>query len=402
MTLKTLTWKAVASKLVPLVAATGLLVGLLASCTIGPSAPGGTTSATCAAPALLPSSIGTDLTLQAGCYEPKDNVVVSARLTLLPGVTILFPQHLHMDVGNGGVLAAGGTATNGILLTGANDQPGYWGGLNLLTGGAATLSHVEIRDGGDASYSSGAALWVEAGDALAMDHTTVDRSGSDGFDTDTGASIADLSLSANTYQDNAGYPVSISANAVGALDPASTYAGNGTKQIDLFGDDVTIDQTWPAMPLPYFVDGRGADVNVDAALTLAPGAVIAFDQGMAMEVGQSTGSGTLSAVGQSGNRVTFRAVSGNASEYWNHLAFYTTGNQLSYVDLQGAGSNSAAEILVYNNGSLSVDHAIIDNTSAGNTLEGICGDSGTTVTVDGATVTFTTDPVASPTSGCYP
>ncbi len=401
MTLKTLTWKTLTSKFVPLLAATGLSVGLLAACGTSPSAPGGTTSATCAAPALLPSSITTDQALQAGCYEPKDNVVVSARLTLMPGVTILFPQHLHMDIASGGALAAAGTATDGILLTGASDQPGFWGGLNLQAGAAAVLTHVEIRDGGDANYSSGAALWVEAGDALAMDHTTVDRSGSDGFATDTGASIADLSLAANTYQDNAGYPVSISANAVGALDPTSTYAGNGTKQIDLFGDNVTIDQTWPAMPLPYFVDGGGSDVSVDAALTLAPGAVIAFDQGMAMEVGLAS-SGTLTAVGQAGKRVTFRSASSGASEYWNHLAFYTTGNQLSYVDLQGAGSNSAAEILVYNNGSLAIDNATIDNTSQGNTLEGICGDNGTTVTVDSATVTFTTDPVANPTVGCYP
>jgi hypothetical protein len=58
--------------------------------------------------------------------------------------------------------------------------------------------------------------------------------------------------------------------------------------------------------------------------------------------------------------------------------------------------------MVLSSGSLSVDHATIDNTSAGDTLEGICGDSGTTVTVDSATVTFTTDPVVSPTVGCFP
>ncbi|MEJ2291604.1 MAG: hypothetical protein P8Y05_07795 [Deinococcales bacterium] len=319
-----------------LLIATAGLFGALSACSSGG---GGAGPGLCTP---LASSIDTATSLPAGCYTTSGDVSVNAPLTLAPGVTIAFAQDSVMDVNAGGSLhAVGSSATgDGIVFEGATDTAGFWGGINVYAKSPQNdLEYVEVRDAGSATIGHGTAVWVASGIPFTMKHAILDLSYTNGLSTDASASVADIHLQANTYRDIGAYPVSVYADAAGALDPASVYSNTGKGVVEVFGGNVATSQTWHHLAVPYEVDGQ---TFVDAALTIDPGTTIQVDPGYVITVGQGS-SGTLTADGGSAStQITFTTVPGGSS--WGGITMDSASNLLNYVVVDGADGSGSGEV----------------------------------------------------------
>ncbi len=361
------------------------IVAVLTACPPVQQTGSGGTGA-CVSPTTLASSIDTPTTLTAGCYEATSDVQVSAALTLLPGVTIEFAQDTEMDIVTNansqptGSLTAVGTSGsgNGIVLRGVNDSPGEWAGVNFYTNNAKNhLEYVEIRDTGDQSYGNGDGIFVASGLPFTMKHSTIDDGMGIGLAFDAGTSAGDLTLQANTYDNLADFPVSLPANAVGALDANSVYTNNAKNAVEVFGGSVGLAQQWAHLAAPYRVDWF---VSVDASLAIAAGTTLEFTNGSYIDVNNSS-SGTveLTAVGTSTDRINFVGA-GNPADTWGGINLNTgSAGDIEYATVRDAGGTGAAlnaAINVFSGVPFTLEHAVVDQSAA----EGVAFDAGTVLT----------------------
>lgn len=349
-----------------------LLAAILAACTSPSGASGGGGGAQCTT---LASSIDTATTLPAGCYVTQGDVTVNADLTLKPGVTIAFAKDAGMTVNAGAALLAVGDPSNGggIRLEGATDTAGFWQGLSIY-GAGSDLEYVEVRDAGDPNYGKQVAVWVESGIAFKMVHSLVDYSKTVGFAVDAGGLMSQLTLQSNAYDHITGFPVSVPSDAAGALDGASVYGNNADNRVEVFGGDVTENQTWQKLGAPYLLDN--AMTSVKAALTIQDGVKIEMAQDQAIDVGVS-GFGTLTAVGPTAG-ITLIPDGTPTSGYWAQITIESnsSANHFSNVTVQGAGSMGTPDIDVINGGSLTIDNSTVEDSP----VEAVCWDTASSVT----------------------
>lgn len=338
---------------------------------------------------VLAPSIDTATTLKAGCYLANADIQVSAALTLDPGVTIEFAQDTEMDIvtnsqsqPTGSITAIGTSAAGGaIVLRGQTPNnlptPGLWAGINIYTNNPNNrLEYVEVRDTGDPNYGSGVGVYVASGLPFTMKHTTIDYGKGIGFAVDAGASAADLTLQANTYDHLVGFPVSLPANAVGALDPTSQYTNNSDNAVEVFGGPVDLAQTWQALKAPYRVDQY---VSVNASLTIAPGSDLQFTNGTFMDVNAATGGVVaLTAVGTPAAGITFEGAPGTtAPATWGGINLYTgSSGDIEYATVSHAGGTGSwlnAAINVASAVPFTLEHSVIN----GSVSQGLAFDAST-------------------------
>jgi hypothetical protein len=85
-------------------------------------------------------------------YYFPNSINILSGLKLMPGTTLEFGNNAFMNIMQSGYLTAIGTANEGkIIIKGAVDQPGYWGGIIIRS--AAIMNHLEhctISGGGSA------------------------------------------------------------------------------------------------------------------------------------------------------------------------------------------------------------------------------------------------------------
>ena len=365
-----------------LVLAIAPVVAVLTAC---PPLPSGA-SGSCVSPTVLASTIDTPTTLKAGCYETTSDVEVSAALTLLPGVSIEFAQDTEMDIvtnansqPTGSLTAIGTTgAGNGIVLRGVNDSPGEWAGINVYTNNPKNhLEYVEIRDTGNQSYGNGAGIYVASGLPFTMKHTTIDYGQGVGLAFDAGTSAGDLQLQANTYDHLAGFPVSLPANAAGALDPGSSYTNNATNAVEIFGGTVALAQEWADLGAPYLVD---QSVSVTAPFKIAAGTQVQFATDTYLDVNGTSGdTGTLSLVGTANQGISLIGA-GSPAQTWGGINLNPGSvGDIEYATIRNAGGNGAAlnaAINVFSAVPLTLEHTVVDQSAS----EGVAFDAGTVLT----------------------
>jgi len=370
------------SRFTVLLLAIAPIVAVLTACpSVQQTGSGGTGA--CASPTTLASTIDTPTTLTAGCYQATSDVQVSAALTLLPGVTIEFAQDTEMDIITNansqptGSLTAVGTSGsgNGIVLRGVNDAPGEWAGVNFYTNNPKNhLEYVEIRDTGDQNYGSGMGIFVASGIPFTMKHTTVDYGKGIGLAFDAGTSAGDLTLQANTYDHLADFPVSMPANAVGALDANSVYTNDAKNAVEIFGGSVGLAQQWAHLAVPYRVDFF---VSVEGSLAIAAGTTLEFTNGSYIDVSNSSGGTVvLQAVGTSTDRINFVGA-GSPANTWGGINLDTgTVADIEYAAIRnagGSGSALGAAVNVASGVPFTLAHTTIDQSAS----EGVAFDAGT-------------------------
>lgn len=140
-------------------------------------------------------------------YRISGDFAVNAGWKLNPGVTLEMNRDAVIRINTDGYLSAKGTATQKIILTGADRTAGYWRGLICYsTDSKNVLENVDVSNGGSNTIVSGKKANIAIyGNKAAMSIKNVKISGSGGYGVfvSYGASAnADLTT-ANTFESNA-------------------------------------------------------------------------------------------------------------------------------------------------------------------------------------------------------
>lgn len=314
-------------------------------------------------PGLLPpvvleiTNIKVDTTLNAGTYIAESDVSVSdgATLILKPGVTIKFASGKAMFIQSDGRLSAVGTADKPIVLTGSEATRGYWGGLRIFESNSADnrLEFVTIEYGGgywDANlYVTGSS---SAPGRVSVVNCTLRESGKFGFKFDADSVVSPFT--ANTITLNQSGAGSAAAPSVDFLDAASTYAGNVKDIVEVTGNTLDTDTTFPGIDAAYEMT---SSLGVHAKLTLQPGVRLQFDSGEDMSV---YSEGSVSAVGTAASPIVL--TGGEALRgYWGGLHFTESNsafNRLENVIIEYGGGYWNANLYVTGSSNLPTRIAI--------------------------------------------
>ncbi len=266
-----------------------------------------------------------------GLYEPDPNdpthtgwsANIAGSLVIDPGVIMkMSGSTIQAQVG-GSQLIAEGTASEPIVFTSINDnsygaggtfdtsnnanatpQPGDWGGLFFDSNSSGSIDHAVIQyAGGSVGIAGGFAHFnaveiqqaeVRIANSLFFDNASGDSSGDSdptrgGLLSNDGATIfvrgAQPVLVDNQFLDNAGYVVSVNANAlnddvvsdwgdsVGALNTiavsytnygplvaGNTFTGNGINGMEVRAEEITTQTVWDDTGIVSVVTGSIDDI----------------------------------------------------------------------------------------------------------------------------------------------
>lgn len=219
---------------------------------------------------------------------------VRAALTVAPGVTIEVAEDGGVRAEDGGRIVADGTATAPITFTGSEPDRGHWRGVLLRRPGdgqASVFDHVLIEHGGrdvpgddadGANLSIGSvASQVDNALGTTVTNTTLRASAGYGLYVSSRSTFVQDGFADNVLTANVDGAARVSARAARWLDEGTDYGGNDVDQVRVdaleFDDVVDRDGVWPDLGegVRYSVAGL---VELEAVLTLAPGATLAFRQ----------------------------------------------------------------------------------------------------------------------------
>jgi len=290
---------------------------------------------------------------------------IYADVTVEPGTVITFAQDAGIAVWEGGSLQAVGTPDAIIEFRGQESIKGFWAAIRFGSNTVKNeLNYVLVRDGGSASYYSSepdAQIFLPDDSRLNLSNSTIDNGNLYGFSAYEQASFV---YSNNTINNHNSFPVAISAAVVGMIDgTSSSYAGNVNNAIYVWEDDVTNDQTWPAQQIPYQLEGKW--VNVNAALTLAPGVTIQFEEGGGMAIWDDA---SINAVGNMQSPIIIRGVE-PLPGYWAGIRMESNSlnNVFDFVEVSDGGSESyyfsEPDALIFiTNGRLAISNSSFNNS----------------------------------------
>ena len=334
----------------------------------------------------LSGSIDTDQVLPLQCFEVSGVVDVNAGLTIQPGTVLRFASGAGLRVRTDGTLIAAGTATNPILMTSTAGfpAPANWAGVRIESNSPANeLAHVTIEYAGQTSFNlhgtSGdgpiAGLRISGGSQASVRHVTVRQSAGYGMNI---GNVRLNEFSQNRFGGNERSPVSIESSAIGGLDHASDYAGEGLSEPNddtyirvVYNAAITGTPTWPATNLPYRFFGVHRVEGDETVVTVEPGATLEFGSAAGIRVV----AGALVAEGTASDPITFTGATETPGA-WAGLAFNSLdlGNSLAHVVVEYGGATSfnlhgtsstdpTANVRVTNNARLSLTNSVLRNSN---------------------------------------
>lgn len=279
-------------------------------------------------------------------YVVKSNIIVSAKLTINPGVVIAFEADKILHVYPQGTLIAKGTNTAQIFFTGQTKIRGFWGGILLSSNSADNeIDNVNVEYAGSINMpemvnaKAGIALSGNSfsGAALKVSNSSFNENGGYGLYVQ---GMSELNyFSGNYFNNNSASAAYVPARQLHKLDLNSHYTGNnGYNGIETGGIvDEDAEVIWGSFNdgSKYFVSG---DISVRSGVKITEGAEFEFGEGVAVQV---VDEGYLDAEGTALKPISFSARTKTHNKYWNGILF-TTGNELNrlhYTTISHAGLN---------------------------------------------------------------
>lgn len=309
-----------------------------------PPADGGTDAGTDVCVRAFPERIDTNYAVAKGCWLVLKTPVIASGVTIVmePGVKLVFSADTALRIEGTQVLEAVGTEQDPILFTGSLPMRGHWRGLlfNLNTV-ASRLDYVTIEYGGNTTADADAANLKLTGDSrgarVSLSHSTLRESAGHGLWATGAAELP--TFAANTITKNALTPVNLDVKAVGRLDTASTYTGNGKDEILVRGTDLAAAAAWENLGVPYHLKG---DLHVaTATLTLKAGVKLVLGPEVAITVSSDTGA--LVTEGTAASPVVFTGETQTRGA-WEGIVFDGSNNainELRYALIEYAGNTSS-------------------------------------------------------------
>jgi hypothetical protein len=307
-------------------------------------------------------------------YRLANNVErLSLTITIEPGADFIGQTGSGFDIQGSGSLNAVGTMNEKITFKGEQDVRGYWLGLNFQTNNPSNeLTFVEIANGGSDGFDGANLLsniMVEESGRLKMTNTLSTKS--DGYGLYTRALESTLvDFENNTLTDNVA-PVMTRAHHYHYFDDGSDYTGNDNDYIDSYWSnqrDETGTVTWQALNVPYRIANNIEELGL--TITIDAGANFLGQQGSGLEI---SGSGSLNAIGTSGNRITFVGEQ-DVQGFWLGIQIRSNNpsNVMNFTTVSNGGSggfdggNRKANIEIWDQGRLEVSNSqITDSGDAG-------------------------------------
>ena len=302
-----------------------------------------------------------DVTYPAGCYHVTRMIQASATATMNPGATFLFDPEAGFSFSQSGSIQAVGNGDLPVLFTGGTRQPGAWSGIELFDTNTqqSHLDHVVVEYAGDAEDRCG--LRIEGTTQMVLVDSRVQKSAGYGvcMEHDT-----EVTFQRNVLTQNALGAAWVEANAVGQLDEASTYSGNGNDVVFVVTNTsyVIEDQNWHKIDADYLIEGR---LWPQAHLTIEAGARLVFQEGgkLYLETGAA-----LTALGTQDDPVVFTGLESTPG-YWQGVELFDTDsqdNRFDHVVVEYGGDEGAdvdANVVVAGTSRLEITGSILCNSA---------------------------------------
>ena len=287
---------------------------------------------------------------------------VGDTLTLVPGTVLRFRPGTELRIGapgSPGFLMA--DADTSVITFNAADtaKAPQWDGLYFSSQGSGLMDGCRVTFGGAGGRMAN--IYCATGSDPVIQNCIIEHSLAHGLAC---ADAALPTVTGNTFQHNGEHPISLFANYVPLIGTDNVYTGNESNSIELEGDNITASVTWPNLGIPYALAG---DVSVfkpslGDTLTLNPGATLAFDPDVQLQIGRDGYPGTLLAAGLADTMITFTSSADTAAPGdWADLFCDTLGTaELSYCLVEyGGGSGHGANIYVAAGGILDLSHSTV-------------------------------------------
>ena len=304
---------------------------------------------------VLATTYAQSTTLDKGCYLAKatPTLSVGVKLTLKPGVKITFSKDVGLEFRGTQALVAVGTAADPILLTGEQQQRGYWTGLifDSDTSPDSNLDYVTVEYAGSttAYNDPNAAAVMLTSDStpvtLALAHSTLRESQGWGLWLTSSAQIA--GFAGNTFTRNTLGPVNLDSETARGLDSASSYKGNDVDRVRVRANRIDTTGTWAAIDVPFYLD---ASLDIEAEWTIAAPNTLVMAKDTALTISDPTAA--LIAKGTASNPIVITAEE-KTRGWWGSLVFENTNNTknaMDYVTVEYAGGgqfqDSTADVVL--------------------------------------------------------
>ena len=281
-------------------------------------------------------------------YQIEANVHVEANLEIGAGAILEFGSDKYMRMDENGSLLAAGTVSQVITFTGKTKTKGFWRGLffedsnNVIN----ELTNVVFEYGGSSNLTSqlgktnlGIGYFLNPS-KLKMTNVVSKESGGTGFAVDYRSNAEITTFSNNKFSNNTGYGLQITPYQLQYLDEATIYSeSNGSDNIlvSYAGSNAVLDNnaTWvaPTDGSKYIIDGN---IIYKGNLTINAGVSFEFESNVGFTI-----EGSMSAVGTSGQHISFSAVTKSAGA-WKGIKFDDSNNvlnKLHFVDVAYGGSS---------------------------------------------------------------
>ncbi len=370
----------------------------------------------------LPATIAANMTLTTACpvwHVTANGTTVAGSaspvLTIDPGVTVAFDKGGFLSIGTsmpGGIHAVG-TSGMGITFTSSATPhaAGDWSAVALgdqvlsnstiayaafqYGSGATSQGKSSSQDGYTYGEPAGALIVYSASQSLALvlhDLTFSHDGGNglvvDGFNVGFGSGSGNLTVS----DWGTGFaPFVLAANQASTL-PATLTAQGGV--VDLIAGQgapgtpiggaapIALTQTWPAIPIPYLVDGtnpgsgggafiEGANNSV-ATLTIAAPNTLEFKSTGQLAVDPNgTAQGELVAIGTQSAPITFTSnLAAPAAGAWGGVSFTAVGSALASSKLQSVTIEWAGDATLVGMGETAVIYISASAAASGPVISG--------------------------------
>jgi hypothetical protein len=276
----------------------------------------------------------------------SSDLIVQGTLTIDPGVSLRFAPGTSLSIASGGSLIAEGTIGAGVTLE-ARDSGSPWGGLRFESGSAGSrLAYCDLSGAGAGGryavvFGQGASAWIRLG--------RVRDNAAGGIDAS--AAGAGTVIHQNHIYGNDVYGLRVNGNvdtgSVAASESNWLYPEGGGPDLDdpyckipFSGSSVTMNAILDSFTVPYLFEGN---VNMESGgtLTILDGTLVQIAPRVLVTV---KSGGRLFVVGDENNGAHIEAAS--ATERWRGLFLDagSSGNDVRYCSIKGAGSNGECAI----------------------------------------------------------
>lgn len=301
----------------------------------------------------------------------ESGIIVSSRLVIEPGVTILADPGALITVH--GDLVAEGTEAEPIRLLGRVERPGSWRGIWFTHNAKGTLTHVEVAHGGGGmidKYTPANVLHMSA-NPVTIRNSLLRDSMTWGIDTSQAYGPPMPGFAANRLEGNWSAGLRMRPGGIKFVDGASTFAGNGENRIEVIGLPSRSDprETWQETTVPFLL--------VYGEIRLS-NTVVEIEPGFTLIVGNFAErfavnrTATLRASGTAEKPIRFLAEHEEPGAWYGLEIRSQMDNVLSYVEVAHGGRGSSSNVRLDEGANLSISHSILrDSRHSGlNALRG--------------------------------